>query len=106
MGGSYTTWSIRVGDAGPGSTEVSAMDVESRVKQFIVDNFYVSDPSELSGETSLIASGFVDSTGMLELMAFIESEFAIRIDDREATPENLETLARIGDFVARKKAAA
>ncbi len=82
------------------------MDVQNRVKQFIVETFYVSDPSELAPETSLIGSGYVDSTGMLELMAFLEREFAITIDDREATPENLETIARIDAFVARKTAAA
>ncbi len=82
------------------------MGVQDRVKQFIVENFYVSDPGELTPETSLIAAGYVDSTGMLELMAFLEKEFAIHINDREATPENLETLARIDGFVARKRAAA
>ena len=81
------------------------MNVQERVKQFIVENFYVSEPAELAAETSLITAGYVDSTGMLELMAFLESEFGIRIDDREATPENLETLARIEAFVSRKKAA-
>jgi acyl carrier protein len=82
------------------------MDVQERVKQFIIQNFYVSDTAELSGETSLISSGYVDSTGMLELMAFLESEFDIRINEQEMVPENLETIARIGAFVARKKLAA
>jgi acyl carrier protein len=45
------------------------MDVQARVKQFIVENFYVGDPSELGPDTSLIAGGYVDSTGMLELIA-------------------------------------
>lgn len=82
------------------------MDVQERVKRFIVENFYVSDPAELSGDTSLISGGYVDSTGMLELISFLESEFSIRIDDAEMLPENLETLARIAAFVARKKVAA
>lgn len=79
------------------------MSVEEHVKQFIVENFYVSDPTELAPETSLIASGYVDSTGMLELMSFVEGEYGIRIEEDEATPENLESLARIAAFVARKK---
>ncbi len=82
------------------------MDVQARVKQFIVENFYVSNPEEISPETSLIAGGYVDSTGMLELIAFIEGEFGVRIEDQEMVPENLETIARIAAFVGKKKAAA
>lgn len=80
------------------------MDHGERVKQFIVANFYVSDPSELAGDTSLLTGGFVDSTGMLEVISFLESEYAIRVEDREITPENLETIDRIAAFVARKTA--
>ncbi len=82
------------------------MDVQERVKQFIIQNFYVSDPAELTGDTSLISGGYVDSTGMLELMSFLEGEFGIRIKEQEMLPENLETIARIAAFVGKKKAAA
>jgi acyl carrier protein len=82
------------------------MSVKERVKQFILENFYVTDPSEIGDDTSLINTGYVDSTGMLELMAFLEKEYAIRITDTEATPENLETIDRIMRFVALKQAAA
>ncbi len=81
------------------------MSVQERVKQFIVENFYVSDPAALTDETSLIAGGYVDSTGMLEVIAFLESEYGIRISDRETVPENLETIARITAFVGGKQAA-
>jgi len=79
---------------------------EQRIRQFIVENFYVSDPSELADDTSLITSGYVDSTGMLEVISFLESEFGIRIRDQEMIPENLETIARISAFIGRKKMAA
>jgi acyl carrier protein len=82
------------------------MDVQARVTQFIVENFYVSDPAEITGETSLITGGYVDSTGMLEVISFLESEFNIRIKDQEMVPENLETIGRIASFVARKTASA
>ena len=82
------------------------MDVQARVKQFIVENFYVSDPAELTADTSLITGGYIDSTGMLELIAFLEAELSIRIQDQEMIPDNLETIARIVVFVARKQAAA
>ncbi len=82
------------------------MNVRERVRRFIVDNFYVSDPSQLGDDTSLIQGGFVDSTGMLEVIAFVETEFAIHVDDLETVPENLETIGRIAAFVTRKQAAA
>jgi acyl carrier protein len=78
------------------------MTNQQRVKQFIVDNFYVTDPSALQDDTSLIEGGYVDSTGMLELIAFLENAFGIRVGEAETVPENLETIARIVAFVARK----
>ncbi len=82
------------------------MNVQQRVRQFIVENFYVSDPSELADDASLIQGGWVDSTGMLEMIAFLEGEYGIRIADDEMTPENLDSIERISAFVARKRAVA
>ncbi len=78
------------------------MTVQQRVRQFIIENFYVAEPSELGDASSLIQGGWVDSTGMLELIAFLESEFAVRIADAEMVPENLDSIERIAAFVARK----
>jgi acyl carrier protein len=78
------------------------MKVEEKVRAFITDSFYVSDPAELGEETPLVTSGIVDSTGMLEIIAFLESDFGIRIGDEETTPENLGSIARIAAFVERK----
>jgi len=80
------------------------MSVLERVRQFVIDNFYVSDPSELTDDTLLVTQGYVDSTGMLEMISYLETEFGIRITDQETTPENLESIARIAAFVARKQA--
>jgi len=79
------------------------MSVSQRVKQFIVDNFFVSDPDSIAEGTSLIADGIVDSTGMLEVITFLESEFGITVADAETTPDNLETVGRIAAFVGRKQ---
>lgn len=75
-----------------------------RIKDFITDNFYVNDPAEVTDDTLLVTSGIVDSTGMLEVIAFLEAEFGIRIADDETTPENLESIARMTRFVERKRA--
>lgn len=82
------------------------MSTQQRIRQFVLENFYVSDPKELADDTSLVAGGYVDSTGMLEVIAFLESEFRIRVADHETTPENLESIAKIASFVAKKQAAA
>jgi acyl carrier protein len=79
------------------------MSVEQRVKQFIVENFYVSDEAALTSETSLVTGGYVDSTGMLEVVGFVETEFGVRVADTELVPENFETIARIAAFIARKQ---
>jgi acyl carrier protein len=82
------------------------MTVQERVRGFILEYFYVSDPEELRDEISLLDSGLVDSTGMMEVILFLEREYAIHIEDHETIPENLESIARIAAFVARKQAAA
>jgi acyl carrier protein len=79
------------------------MTIQDHVRAFILEAFYVSDPAELSDDLSLIDSGIVDSTGMLDVILFIEEEFAIRVADTETSPENLETISRIAAYVMRKQ---
>jgi acyl carrier protein len=79
------------------------IDVHERVTQFIADNFYVSDAAAITEDTSLISTGYVDSTGMLEVIAFLEEQYGISIADTEMTTANLETIGRIAGFVARKQ---
>lgn len=77
--------------------------INERVRQFIAENFYVANAAELAGEASLIATGVIDSTGVLELISFLESEYGISIADDEVTPENLETIDSITRFVTAKQ---
>lgn len=79
------------------------MTTQQTIRKFILENFYVSDPSEVADDTLLVTTGLVDSTGMLEVIAFLEEEFDIRIADHETTPENLESVERMAAFVARKQ---
>lgn len=81
------------------------MNVQDQVRKFIIDNFYVADPAELKDDSSLIGGGWVDSTGVLEVIAFLEREYKIRIADTEMVPENLDAISRIAQFVARKQGA-
>jgi acyl carrier protein len=77
--------------------------VSETVRQFIVKNFYVADPAALADDTSLLDAGIIDSTGVLEVTAYLEKEFGIQVADTEMLPENLDSISRISAFVARKR---
>ncbi len=79
------------------------MGVKAKIREFMSENFYVSDPAMLTDEASFLEQGIVDSTGILEVVSFLESEFAIEIDDDDLIPENLDSIAAVTDFVARKQ---
>ena len=73
-----------------------------KIRSFILRNFYVIDPSTLDDSASLRDSGIVDSTGVLELISFIETEFGIKVADADLIPANLDSVERIGAYVERK----
>jgi acyl carrier protein len=75
-------------------------------RTFITTNFYVADPAALADDDSLLDAGIIDSTGVLDLIGFMEQEFGISVADDELVPENLDSIARLTAFVARKKAPA
>jgi len=79
--------------------------IQEQVRGFVVDNFLFGNPEEkFDGETSFLESRIIDSTGILELVAFLESTYGISIEDHELDPANLDTLNRIAAFVERKRA--
>jgi acyl carrier protein len=63
----------------------------------------VADPAALADDTSLLDQAIIDSTGVLEVIGYIENEFGITVDDAEMLPENLDSIGRIAAFVQRKK---
>lgn len=76
----------------------------STVRAFIVENFLFGDETNPFGENdSLMENDILDSTGVLELVAFLEERFGITIADRDIVPANLDSLARIAAFVARQQ---
>ncbi len=78
----------------------------SAVRAFVVENFLFGDDSQpLPGDLSFIDNDLIDSTGILELVSFLEERFAIAIADTDIVPANLDTIDRIAGFVARKRAA-
>ncbi len=81
------------------------MDKTASVRQFIVDTFLYGDDTALTDETSFLRERIVDSTGLLELVSYIEDQFGIQVTDDELTPENLDSLRNIRIFLERKLAA-
>lgn len=79
------------------------MSVEQTVRNYILENFlFTTDASVLGVDESFLAKGIIDSTGMLEVIYFLEDKFGIRIDDAEMIPENLDSVNNIVRFVERK----
>ena len=75
----------------------------SEIKEFIVSNFMFGQEGDgLADDQSFLESGIIDSTGLLELVSFVEQRYGISIADRELLPENLDSLRNISQFVARK----
>jgi len=78
------------------------MDARARVRQFIIDNFLFEDNGSLTADMSFLENGIIDSTGVLELIAFLEADFRIKVEDSDIVPENLDSLDRIAAFLDRK----
>ena len=76
------------------------MNPRDRIRAFVIESFFVDD---FSDEDSFLRNGIIDSLGMLELIAFLEKEFGIKITDAELVPENLDSLARVCAFVEQKR---
>lgn len=79
------------------------MEHTQKLREFITTNFYVAEPTALKDDQSLLESGVVDSTGVLEIVQFLESDFGVKVEDTEIVPENVDTISRLSAFIARKK---
>lgn len=79
-------------------------EIKAQVRSFVTGNFYVADPAALGDEASLLDQGIIDSTGVLEVIGFLESTFGLTVEDAEMLPDNLDSIQRIAEFVARKLA--
>ena len=81
-------------------------DIKKTVREYILQNFLMGDMGvQLKDDQSFLDHHILDSTGFIELVEFLEEEFAITIEDEELVPENLDSLARIERFVRRKAGA-
>ena len=78
-------------------------DIKNIISEFILKNFVFNDQKEkLDENISLYEKGIIDSTGVLELVDFLEEKFEIKIEDEELVPDNLDSINKISKFIQRK----
>jgi acyl carrier protein len=78
------------------------MSIEEKIRHFIEENFFLDGNDNLSSEDSLLEKGIIDSTGVLELVAFIEENYNFKIKDEELIPENLDSIKSISRFIQER----
>jgi len=77
-------------------------EAKDKVRSFIVENFLFGNDGGLSDDSSFLDEGIIDSTGILELVSFLEEEFGIAVKDEELIPENLDSIASVARYLERK----
>ena len=77
--------------------------IEADVRGFVSDNFLFGRKNvSLAGDDSLLEQGLIDSTGVLELVSFIENKFEIKVEDDDLVPDNLDSINRLIAFIETK----
>jgi len=77
-------------------------ELKEKIRGFIVENFLFGNDDGLSDESSFLEEGIIDSTGVLELVNFLEEEFGITVDDEDLIPENLDSINNVVNYLAKK----
>ncbi len=76
--------------------------IEDELRRFVVDNFLYGRDDNFSNDASFLDMGMIDSTGMLELVGFLEKTYRISLEDADLVPANLDSISRLSEFVRRK----
>ena len=85
------------------SRKVSTADIEKELKVFIRDKFLSGNKNiALDAHDSFLERGLIDSTGVLELVGFIEETYHIKVEDENLIPDNLDSLDKLEKFISRK----
>ncbi len=81
------------------------MDIKAQIRRYVAQNFLFSDNGfELSDDASFLEEGIVDSTGVLELVLFVEDTYNIEVDDDEIVPDNFDSVGSLAAFIERETA--
>ena len=76
--------------------------MKEQIRSFIIENFLFGNENGLKDDSSFLEEGIIDSTGILELVSFMEEEFSITVDDEELIPENLDSIANVTSYLEKK----
>ena len=79
------------------------MTEEMQVREFLKTNYLFSEDGKIGDEDSLMDKGLLDSTGVLEFVAFLETTFGFTVQDEDLVPENLDSIRHAAAFVRRKR---
>jgi acyl carrier protein len=77
--------------------------LKNEIRKFVIDTFLFGSDEGMADETSFLANGIIDSTGVLELVSHLEKTYHIKVKDNELIPENLDSINSISAFLARKQ---
>jgi acyl carrier protein len=81
---------------------MTAEKIEQQIREFLTANF-IFDPSVHPGaDDSFMENGIVDSTGILEVIMWVESNFGIHVEDAEVLPENFDSISSLTSYTLRK----
>ncbi len=81
-----------------------AVEIKEKIRGFVVETFLLGDTTiQFTDDDSFIENGIVDSTGILELISFVEETYNISIDEEEMVPDNLDSLDNLSNFILNKK---
>jgi acyl carrier protein len=78
------------------------MQIEDRIRQFIFHNLYFAENNSLRDEDSFLETGVIDSMGVMELVAFVQAEFGVPVDQKEVVVENFDSVGKLAGFIRRK----
>ena len=78
------------------------MEHKQAIRDFVVENFLFGEANGLKDDTSFLEEGIIDSTGILELVTYLEDEFSITVEDEELIPENLDSIDNVANYLQRK----
>jgi acyl carrier protein len=79
------------------------MQTKGEIKSFIIENFlYGQDDAMLTEDVSFLDKGIIDSTGVLELVSFVEEKYGVSVGDNDILPENFDSISKLAHFISRK----
>ena len=81
---------------------MGADEIRKKLREFVTKNFYMADPDAFTDQTSFLDQGIIDSTGVLELVSFVEGEWKLAVVDDEMIPQNFDSIDALVAFVTKK----